>query len=174
MIVAAAIALASLTLLAMTCSECGRRIAGWPAVRYFRPEEFDSADEPGSGRRMMDLAFVSRLDGVRHLLGRPLRVNSGYRTPAHNARIGGVPNSAHTKGLAADLHAANYQEQRELVAALRAAGFVRIGQYITPRGNRFVHVDSDHTRRQSPWYIVGQSLVDASHFDSLSRGTRVA
>ena len=31
-----------------------------------------------------------------------LRLTSGYRDPAHNARVGGVPNSYHTKGRAVD------------------------------------------------------------------------
>ncbi|KUZ33599.1 D-Ala-D-Ala carboxypeptidase family metallohydrolase [Burkholderia territorii] len=43
------------------------------------------------------------LERVRELLGgRPVVVTSGYRSPALNSAIGGVPNSAHKLGLAAD------------------------------------------------------------------------
>ena len=40
---------------------------------------------------------------IRDELGVPVMVNSGYRCSEHNARVGGVKGSYHTKGLAADL-----------------------------------------------------------------------
>ncbi|RQZ27301.1 peptidase M15 [Burkholderia sp. Bp9017] len=43
------------------------------------------------------------LERVRELLGgRPVIITSGYRSPALNRAVGGVPNSAHQAGLAAD------------------------------------------------------------------------
>ena len=42
------------------------------------------------------------LEKVRALLGDPLHIDSGYRCPALNAAVGGVPTSAHTTGYAAD------------------------------------------------------------------------
>lgn len=42
------------------------------------------------------------LEDVRALLGVPLRITSGYRSPALNVAIGGSPTSAHVHGLAAD------------------------------------------------------------------------
>ena len=44
------------------------------------------------------------LEPVRERLGRPIIVNSGYRCPIHNAAVGGVANSQHLRGEAADLH----------------------------------------------------------------------
>lgn len=43
------------------------------------------------------------LEPLRVKLGKPIKVNSGYRSPAVNAAIGGAPDSAHMKGLAADI-----------------------------------------------------------------------
>ena len=43
------------------------------------------------------------LDPLREAVGRPIKVNSGYRGPALNRRIGGAPNSQHARGLAADI-----------------------------------------------------------------------
>ncbi len=40
---------------------------------------------------------------IRDELGVPVKVNSGYRCEKHNARVGGVKGSFHTKGTAADL-----------------------------------------------------------------------
>lgn len=42
------------------------------------------------------------LDIVRVYIGKPILVNSGYRCKKLNEMIGGVQNSMHTKGLAAD------------------------------------------------------------------------
>lgn len=43
------------------------------------------------------------LDPLREAVGRPIRVTSGYRGPALNARIGGSATSQHSHGQAADL-----------------------------------------------------------------------
>jgi hypothetical protein len=42
------------------------------------------------------------LEDVRQLLGRPITITSGYRSPSLNAVVGGSQNSAHQHGLAAD------------------------------------------------------------------------
>ena len=44
------------------------------------------------------------LDPARQKLGKAILVNSGFRCPLHNASVGGVANSQHVKGEAADLH----------------------------------------------------------------------
>lgn len=43
------------------------------------------------------------LEPVRELVGKPIRVNSGYRSPELNAAIGGSKSSQHMKGEAADV-----------------------------------------------------------------------
>ena len=43
------------------------------------------------------------LDPLRELYGEPIIVQSGYRCPTLNALVGGVPDSAHVDGLAADI-----------------------------------------------------------------------
>jgi len=42
------------------------------------------------------------LEQVRALFGRPIIINSGYRSAAVNARVGGSATSQHLRGLAAD------------------------------------------------------------------------
>lgn len=43
------------------------------------------------------------MERVREILGdQPIHVNSGYRSPAVNAAVGGVPTSAHLTGYACD------------------------------------------------------------------------
>ena len=43
------------------------------------------------------------LEPLRAMAGCPLRINSGYRSEAVNAKVGGVRTSAHLEGRAADL-----------------------------------------------------------------------
>lgn len=43
------------------------------------------------------------LDPARRKLGKPIVVNSGFRCPLHNGRVGGVYNSQHVSGQAADI-----------------------------------------------------------------------
>lgn len=53
------------------------------------------------------------LDSVREEYGHPIKVNSGFRSRAVNEKVGGVKNSAHLEGLAADIVPA-FTTQKEL------------------------------------------------------------
>lgn len=44
------------------------------------------------------------LEQVRALVGKPISVSSGYRSPALNIVVGGARDSAHVQGLAADIN----------------------------------------------------------------------
>ena len=44
------------------------------------------------------------LQTIRNELHLPIIVNSAYRSPEVNAKVGGVSSSYHVKGLAADIH----------------------------------------------------------------------
>ena len=46
------------------------------------------------------LNFVQK---IRNHFNQPVTINSGYRCPTHNRNVGGVSNSRHTKGEAADI-----------------------------------------------------------------------
>lgn len=83
-----------------------------------------------------------KLDRARELFGSPIVITCGYRSPEHNAEIGGVPESAHTKGLAVDIKAPIDPFQREkLVWALGVAGFRRVES-----APRHFHADTDDTK----------------------------
>lgn len=89
---------------------------------------------------MDDVCF--KLDRARELFGNPIVITCGYRTPEHNAEIGGVPGSAHTKGMAVDIKAPVDPFQREkLCWAFGAAGFKRVES-----APRHMHVDTDGSK----------------------------
>lgn len=112
-------------------------------LRYFKISEFDSPDSPRSGK-YMDKEFLKKLDNIRHALGRPMIVNSGYRTEAHNTAVGGVPGSSHRKGLAADIHCPDDSYRFKLVVLALQNGISRIGIYRT-----FIHLDIDPDKRSN-------------------------
>lgn len=49
------------------------------------------------------IVLAHNLQILREYLGEPIRLNSGYRTPEYNKRIGGAKNSQHVKAKAADI-----------------------------------------------------------------------
>ena len=51
--------------------------------------------------------LLDRLESLRIAVGIPLKITSGYRCEAHNKAVGGVENSSHTKGEAADVTCAD-------------------------------------------------------------------
>lgn len=55
------------------------------------------------GKNIIDQRVIDLAQAIRDEIGCPVRVNSGYRCETHNAKVGGVKGSNHTKGLAADL-----------------------------------------------------------------------
>lgn len=112
--------------------------AYWEFVsEHFSPGEFDSRDEPGSGV-YMNSDFMIPLHAARSMSYIPFRISSGYRTKAHNKKVGGVANSAHLRGYAADILTRNNAERAEVLRCLISAGFNRIGI-----AKNFIHVDND-------------------------------
>ena len=108
-------------------------------LKNFRIEEFDSPDQPGSGN-LMNEEFLLILDTLRDAAGLPFIINSGYRTKYQNIKDGGKPDSAHLKGLAADIRAVNGWAKYRIIQAAMASGIKRIGI-----GSTFIHLDVDNT-----------------------------
>ena len=50
------------------------------------------------------------LEVLRMRAGTPIRINSGYRSPQLNKKIGGVPTSNHLTGCAADIRVENMEQ----------------------------------------------------------------
>jgi len=89
----------------------------------------------------MDLDFLAKLDKAREIADIPFKINSAFRTPEHNAKVGGKPNSSHLRGLAVDISAADSRTRFIILGALIKAGFNRIGIAKT-----FIHVDDDQEK----------------------------
>ena len=59
------------------------------------------------------------LDPLRRIYGKPILISSGYRCPKLNTLVGGVSNSWHTQGNAADIHVASLTEATKLFSNLQ-------------------------------------------------------
>lgn len=69
---------------------------------HFTAREFACKD--GSDPFFVAPGLVQVLEAVReHFGGKPVRINSGYRTPPYNQRVGGKSRSQHLYGMAADI-----------------------------------------------------------------------
>ncbi len=85
--------------------------------------------------------LAENLQVLREELGAPLPVNSGYRSPSYNKRIGGVPNSQHLKAAAADITTKNKTPKQlaALIEKLIKQGKMHNGGLGVYKG--FVHYD---------------------------------
>lgn len=108
----------------------------------FRVKEFACND--GSDAVFVAPKLVMVLQSIRSHFGKSVTINSGYRTPAYNEKVGGAAQSQHCYGTAADITVKG-------VAVKDVAAYARqimpdwggVGIY-TKQG--FVHVDCRETR----------------------------
>jgi zinc D-Ala-D-Ala carboxypeptidase len=108
---------------------------------HFCAEEMACRCGCGLGLHPDDLhpELLDLLEQVRALAGGlPLAITSGLRCPAHNAAQGGVPDSPHCRGAAADIACGSAVRRWQLLVAAVTAGAQGIGLART-----FVHVDVD-------------------------------
>ena len=112
---------------------------------HFETQEFDSPDLPNSGINM-DNAFLQMLNDARGIAGIAFNITSGYRTKNRNKLVGGVANSSHLVGKAADISVQSGNERYIIINALIKAGFRRLGVAKT-----FIHCDNDESKPNSIW-----------------------
>ena len=73
---------------------------------YFTEEELGVTNAPDEVKEQMFLLVQLVLNPIRKKFG-PIIITSGYRSPEHNAKIGGVNTSQHITGQAVDFIAKN-------------------------------------------------------------------
>jgi hypothetical protein len=84
-------------------------------------------------------ALIHTLEEIRERTGRPITVTSGYRPPAYNREVGGVSNSCHVDGLAADIYCEGLTTLQLHAICERVIGHRGgVGYYPT---SGFIHVD---------------------------------
>ena len=104
---------------------------------------------------------MRRMDEVREALNKPVRITSGYRSPAVNSRIGGSRTSDHMLGCAVDFVCAN-MDPKDICNVLLDA-YIEFDQLIAEyrNGVRWVHIGfGSKMRRQVLTYRDGKYLTN--------------
>ena len=105
---------------------------------HFKREEFACGCGCGFGMTEMDELLIAILENIREKMGRPITINSGARCVYHNRAVGGVPNSAHTRGTAVDIAAYGGEDRWKIVKLAMSAGVHGVGV-----AGSFIHLDVD-------------------------------
>lgn len=107
---------------------------------------------------------VERLEVVRALFDRPIRVNSGYRCPALNRAVGGSPGSQHMSGDAADvtIPGVDLKDAFEAIRAEGDAGRLLWGQlilecYDPKSGSGWIHISNPTSKHKNEVLVAKRS-----------------
>lgn len=117
----------------------------------FKVYEFKCND--GSDKVLIDTELVAVLQNIRNHFGKAVTINSAYRSPAYNKKVGGVSNSQHTKGTATDI----------VIKGVKPLEVAQYAEYLMPKSggigqyNDFVHIDTRANR--SRWVNFGSEKV---------------
>lgn len=86
------------------------------------------------------------LDPLRRLYRKPIKINSAYRSPQLNKLVGGVPNSWHQDGNAADIHISSAEEAKILFSYLQKLPSVDTVLFEHSKTAQWLHVQWNRTR----------------------------
>lgn len=113
-------------------------------TKNFKVSEFACND--GSDEIPIDMELVGWLQQIRDHFGAAVTINSGYRSPSHNKRIGGATNSYHLYGRAADIVVSGHKprEVAQYAASIGIRGIELNERY------GYVHID---TRDAKYWFV---------------------
>jgi len=107
--------------------------------KYFTQKEIEGLNDE----------LCAMLDDAREMAEIPFVLTETVRKPGDTK---GSPNSAHYRGLAADIRCHDSRSRFAMVVSLVAAGFRRTGVY-----DRHIHVDIDESLPQDVMWM-GKSL----------------
>lgn len=112
------------------------RLSFAPSVLNMGKTVSDAGDNDGFAR--VDPNVWAKLTIVARRMDKRLTINSGYRSPEYNRRIGGAKKSMHMSAKAADVMTTGWstEEKADFIRKCSQEGLLGIGTYST-----FIHVD---------------------------------
>jgi uncharacterized protein YcbK (DUF882 family) len=126
-----------------------------PAAKYFSDREL-ACRHCGVNKTTQRLR--NALDAFRELVGEAVLIDDAYRCPVHNKAVGGVPNSQHVLGNAADIRVAGITAARLYSLARKIRAFQGFG---CDHHKNYIHVDVrpnfarwcyDQAGKETAWY----------------------
>lgn len=113
-------------------------------MKYFTINELTRTstglDNTPSKEELTNLEYLVNnvLDKVREIYGKPIKVNSGYRSKLVNKKVGGASNSQHTKGEAVDITGGNKTENKMIYEIIKNLG--KYDQLINEYDYSWIHI----------------------------------
>jgi len=101
----------------------------------------------GCGKDDVFPGLIDALEKLRSIYGKPIRILSGLRCEKYNLKVGGVSNSAHLRGKAADILVPSSEDRYVLLKAALGI-FRRVGVY-----HGFLHLDVDDSLPQDVCWV---------------------
>ena len=108
-------------------------------MKYFTEKELGIEGANAIVKKNMNTLVDKILDPLREKVG-AIRVNSGYRTPAHNKQIGGATNSQHCRGEAADIFPLEKDIDNVFALIIREFKYDQVILERNSRGSRWIHI----------------------------------
>lgn len=106
---------------------------------------------------------------MRDKFGR-INISSAYRTSSYNRKVGGVDNSQHLYGLAADVTISDSSKLTEAARYAEKIGFTGIG--LDDKYEKFLHLDTRKNRSFFRYRSDGYTYVVGSFFVTVKKGSR--
>jgi hypothetical protein len=126
-------------------------------MKYFSIPELHKTSQPefqgnilnvplGQERKNLVTLVECVLDPIRERWQSPIYITSGYRCPMLNKKVGGVENSYHTRGMAADITAKSVFYNTALYTEIRILhreGLIPLTECYMERQGLYIHVAYD-------------------------------
>ena len=122
--------------------------------QYFTLEELTKTNYPVDNKATSNVVVANLcllvfyiLDPLRLAMNEPVIITSGYRSPVLNKLVGGVSNSQHLTGCAADIRIKNEAHGKRMFATLRRLYYVDQLLYEHKGKTTWIHVSFSWTPR---------------------------
>ena len=112
-------------------------------TKNFNKREFDSKDGAEIPDEVLQNVkeLATNLQVLRDELKAPITINSGYRSPSHNARVGGAKRSQHLLGTASDIVVSGHTPQEVAIVIEELIRKGKMKQGGLKAYNSFTHYD---------------------------------
>ena len=97
------------------------------------------SNEPEEWNKKNLRILFEQVDKAREIWGKPIKCTNAFRGKVLNKKAGGVPNSAHQRGLACDLEMVAKNQDNFIRACIK--GGVKVHTFIKYTEKNFIHID---------------------------------
>ena len=97
----------------------------------------------------MSESFMKKIVSIRKSLNAPMKINSGFRCPEHNEKVGGSSTSMHLYGRAVDVSLYPLTEEQQIRLIEEAIRHNITGIGVSGKGDKkkqFIHLDNKSSR----------------------------